>query len=116
MRLLAQIRALFVLVMLASHSPLGVAVDRIADLSWSKGVHRLENPHGNVLFRVSYLGLFTFIGRFTRFEAAQQFDPTKTAVSRCPRIDRQYVSLDTRIPSNSDAGLQCLLSRLPHFA
>jgi polyisoprenoid-binding protein YceI len=84
MRLFTQIRALFVLVMLASHSPLGVAVDRIADLSWSRGVHRIDNAHANVLFRASYLGLFTFIGRFTRFEAAQQFDPTRTTVSRCP--------------------------------
>jgi len=74
MRFLTQIRALFVLVTLASHSPLGFAV---------------ESAHSNTPFRVSYVGLFTFIGRFTRFEAALQFDPTKTAVSRCPS---RYVS------------------------
>ena len=70
MRLLTQIRALFVLVMLASHSPLGVAGAR-------------DN----------YLGLFTFIGRFTRFEAAQQFDPTRTTMSRCPsRYERRSIA------------------------
>jgi hypothetical protein len=50
--------------MLASHSPLGVAVGSITELPAPKGMHQVNEAHTNVLFRVGYVGLFTFIGRF----------------------------------------------------
>ena len=74
MRLLTQIRALFVLVMLATHSPLGIAIERNAAAPVPKGS----------LLRIGFLGISTFTGRFTRLEAALQFDPTKAAAPRCP--------------------------------
>jgi hypothetical protein len=65
MRLIARIRVLFTLIVLASYSPLGVAI------------HRADIGGG-------YLGISLFTGRLTRSAATQQFEPTKTAVSRCP--------------------------------
>jgi hypothetical protein len=58
MRPLAQIRALFTLIVLASQSPLG--------------------------FEHSTLGMSVFTGRFTRVAAAQSFDLAQAGVSRCP--------------------------------
>ena len=62
MRLVSRVRALFTLIVLISHSPLGWSAEREG-------------------FRP---GAFMFIGRFTRVAAAQQFDPASAAVSRCP--------------------------------
>ncbi len=77
MRRVAQIRALFTLIMLASYSPLGVA-----DHQESCG---------------GYLGISVFTGRFTRIAAAQQFDPTKAHVSRCPsRYVRRTIADSTK--------------------
>jgi hypothetical protein len=61
MRLVSRIRALFTLIVMISHSPLG----------WGAELD-------------GQLGVFMFTGRFTRVAAAQQFDPTSAAVSRCP--------------------------------
>ena len=68
MYLIARIRVLFTLIMLASYSPLGVAVHHMTDHSAPVG----------------YLGISLFTGRLTRAAAAQQFEPSKAAVSRCP--------------------------------
>jgi hypothetical protein len=85
MRLIIQIRALITLIVLASNSPLGLA---IAQVDWG--------THG------SHLGISLFIGRFTRVAAAQQFDPSRAAVSRCPsRFVRQSVTC--RLPVSGDS-------------
>jgi polyisoprenoid-binding protein YceI len=84
MRLLTQIRALFVLVVLASHSPLGFGVEANAIAPVQNGSYSVDRALLRLIFRVGYVGLSTFTGRFTRFEATMQFDPTKAAVSRCP--------------------------------
>ncbi len=77
MRLVAQFRALFILIMLASYSPLGVA-------------EQLEYGGG-------HLGISVFTGRLTRIAAAQQFDPTKAHVSRCPsRYVRRTITDSTK--------------------
>jgi hypothetical protein len=68
MRLLAQIRALFTLIVLASHSPLGFAIHQAAELPAPMGI----------------VGISMFTARFTRVAAAQAFDPAKAAISRCP--------------------------------
>ena len=97
MRRVAQIRALFTLIMLASYSPLGVAVHRVMEHSAPQGVHQVDSARPNPDFRGGYLGISVFTGRFTRIAAAQQFDPTKAHVSRCPsRYVRRTIADSTK--------------------
>jgi len=69
MRLFTQIRALVAMIVLASHSPVGLALGQL-ETDW--GAH------------VAHMGISLFVGRFTRVAAAQQFEPTQTGISRCP--------------------------------
>ena len=57
------------MIVLASHSPVGLALGQL-ETNW--GAH------------VAHLGISLFVGRFTRVAAAQQFDPTRAGISRCP--------------------------------
>ncbi len=68
MRLIARIRVLFTLIVLANYSPLGVVIHRVTGESAPVGC----------------LGISLFTGRLTRAAAAQQFEPAHGAVSRCP--------------------------------
>jgi hypothetical protein len=95
MRLVAQLRALFTLIMLASYSPLGVAVHRVVEQTATRAVHQVDRARPRPEFR--YLGISVFTGRFTRSAAAQQFDPTKAHVSRCPsRYVRRIIADSTK--------------------
>ena len=62
MRLVAQLRALFTLIMLASYSPLGVAVHRVVEQTEPSSVHQVDSARPRPEFR--YLGnLRIFTGR-----------------------------------------------------
>ncbi len=54
MCLVAQLRALFTLIMLASYSPLGVAVHRVVEQTAPTGVHQVDSARPRPEFR--YLG------------------------------------------------------------
>ena len=46
------------------------------------GNYRIDPEHARVLFKVSHLGLSTYVGRFNEFDATLDFDPENLAASR----------------------------------
>jgi polyisoprenoid-binding protein YceI len=46
------------------------------------GAYTLDKSHASLVFRVDHLGFSKFTGRFTRYDASLQFDPSKLAASR----------------------------------
>jgi polyisoprenoid-binding protein YceI len=94
MRLVARIRVLFTLIVLATYSPLGIAMHRVTD-----GVDGARPP---AEFRGGHLGFSMFTGRYTRLAATRQFDTTQASVSRCPsRYVRRTVADVEFTPSGS---------------
>ncbi len=46
------------------------------------GEYQLDASHTTVLFKVSHMGLSTYVGRFNRFDASLDFDPLNIAQTR----------------------------------
>jgi len=46
------------------------------------GEYSLDAPHSTLLFKVTHLGLSTYVGRFNTFSASLDFDPASISASR----------------------------------
>jgi len=59
------------------------------------GAYTVDKAHTSLIFRVSHLGFSTYTGRFTRLDAALQFDPADIASSRVSvSIDPRSIEAD----------------------
>ena len=59
------------------------------------GAYTIDKAHTSLIFRVSHLGFSTYTGRFTRLDAALQFDPADIASSRVSvSIDPRSIEAD----------------------
>ena len=59
------------------------------------GSYTVDKAHTSLIFRVSHLGFSTYTGRFTRLDAALQFDPADIASSRVSvSIDPRSIEAD----------------------
>ena len=60
-----------------------------------KGSYTLDKSHASLLFRVDHLGFSTFTGRFTRYDAQLDFDPSRPATASVNvTIDPRSISSD----------------------
>lgn len=72
-----------------------------------EGQYRLDPNHAALLFRVSHLGLSSFIGRFNEFDASLDFDPNAMhlakleAVVDTSSIDTNNAELDNTLRTSS---------------
>lgn len=62
------------------------------------GEYKLDASHTTVLFKVSHMGLSTYVGRFNQFDASLDFDPLNIAQTR---LDA-YVETASVDVNNSD--------------
>jgi polyisoprenoid-binding protein YceI len=86
------------------------ARDRIAPVTTEApaGAYTLDRSHASLLFRVNHLGFSHYTARFTRFDAALEFDPANPAGSSVTAIiDATSIETDHPDPSfDFDAQLQ----------
>jgi polyisoprenoid-binding protein YceI len=69
------------------------------------GAYAVELPHTSVVWRVKHLGLSLYTARFTRIEAALDFDPARPEASRLRAII-DPLSVRTDHPTNEGWDLQ----------
>lgn len=71
------------------------------------GQYRLDPQHASLVFKVSHLGLSTYVGRFNRFDASLDFDPaaigsaTLQASIHTASIDSNNAKLDQTLRGSS---------------
>lgn len=51
-----------------------------------KGSYQIDPTHASLLFKVDHMGLSTFVGRFNRFDAQLEFDPTNIAAAKLSAV------------------------------
>jgi polyisoprenoid-binding protein YceI len=60
-----------------------------------KGAYTVDKAHTSLVFRVNHIGFSNYTGRFTRFDAQLQFDPTNIAASQLTvKIDPRSIEAD----------------------
>lgn len=51
-----------------------------------KGSYQIDPTHASLLFKVDHMGLSTFVGRFNRFDAQLEFDPSNIAAAKLSAV------------------------------
>ena len=64
------------------------------------GAYSLDKTHARLLFKVTHLGLSTYVGRFNEFDASLEFDPENINAAKLSAVI-EVGSLDI-----NDAGLK----------
>jgi len=87
--------AIIAVVALASYAPFAAALDQNAAAPVPKGAYQVDKLHTSLVFRVDHLGFSAYTGRFSRVDAALDFDPARIATSRVDvTIDPRSIEAD----------------------
>ena len=76
------------------------------------GGYRLDKSHASLLFKIRHLGLSSYVGRFNKFDATLEFDPTNMQDSKLTAlVDMTSLDINDSDLSSTLAGSSWLNSR-----
>lgn len=55
-------------------------------INLEKGSYKIDSQHTSVIFKISHMGLSTFVGRFNQVDASLEFDPENIAKAKLSAV------------------------------